>query len=268
MAGQGGIRGVLLDVDGVLHVDGDPIAGAADALRELRDDGIVVRMLTNGTMRTRSALSERLRDIGIDVPANEILTAVTATADYLIRSHPGEPCHLVVSGDIVEEFEGIPLTDDEDEAEVVVVGGASDTFSFAALNRAYRMLRNGAKLVAMHKSVHWLTSEGVTLDSGPFIHGLEWAVGTDAVIVGKPSRQFFEAGFDALGLEATEVAMVGDDPVQDVGAAMKLGATGVLVQTGMGAIESIEGVQPDLVLPSIAELPAALRASHQSRDRS
>lgn len=258
MASLEHLRGVLLDVDGVLHVDGDPIAGAAGALRELRDDGIAVRMLTNGTMRTRSALSERLRAMGIDVPTEEILTAVTATVTYLRRHHPGDPCHLVVSGDILDEFEGVPLTDDEDEAQVVVVGGASDTFSFAALNRAYRMLRNGAQLVAMHKSVHWLTSEGVTLDSGPFIHGLEWATGTEAAIIGKPSAHFFRAGFDSLGLEPERIAMVGDDPAQDVQAAMDLGATGILVQTGLGAIDAVPDFEPDLVLPSIAEVPNAL----------
>jgi HAD superfamily hydrolase (TIGR01458 family) len=252
------IRGVLIDVDGVLHVDGSAIPGAAMALAGLERAGIDYRLLTNGTMRTRAGLSDHLDGMGINVPPERILTAVIATAEYLRREHPDEPCHLVVSGELAQEFEGIPLTDDEDAVRVVVFGGASDTFSFTALNRAYRMLRNGAKLVAMHKSAHWLTSAGITLDSGPFIHGLEWAAGVEAVIVGKPSRHFFEAGFAALGLEPGEVAMVGDDARQDVRAAMDLGATGVLVRTGLGAIEIASDVEPNLVLESIADLPAAL----------
>lgn len=249
------IDGLLVDVDGVLHVDGEAVPGAGAALATFRDAGIEVRLLTNGTMRTRSNLSAHLAEMGIDVPADEILTAVTATAGYLREQHPGEPVHLIVSGDLADEFDGVPLTDDEDEARVVVFGGASDTFSFAALNRAYRMLRNGARLVAMHKSAHWLTSTGVTLDSGPFIHGLEWATGTEAVIVGKPSPHFFRAGFEALGLAPERVAMIGDDLIQDVQAAMELGATGILVETGMGAMEPLSDVPPDLVLPSIAALP-------------
>lgn len=252
------IRGLLVDVDGVLHVDGDPVPGAAGALTELRESGFAIRFLTNGTMRTRAGLARHLQQMGFDLDQGDLLTAVTAAAEYLRSHHAGAACHLVVSGDLDDEFRDIMLTDEEDEARIVVVGGASDTFSYAALNRAYRMLRNGAQLVAMHKSVHWLTSDGITLDSGPFIHGLEWATGTQATIVGKPSPHFFQAGFDALGLAPAEVAMVGDDPVQDVQAAMILGATGVLVQTGLGAIESIEGVEPDLVLPSIADLPDAL----------
>ena len=255
------IQGLLLDVDGVLHVDGVAIPGAADALRQLKTSGLAMRLLTNGTMRTRAGLASHLQALGFDIQPDEILTAVTATTDYLRRVHPGEPCHLVVSGDIEEEFEGIPLTEDESIARVVVVGGASDSFSFAALNRAYRMLRNGAALVAMHKSLHWLTSDGVTLDSGPFIHGLEWATGAEAAIVGKPSPHFFQAGFTSLGLDPGQVAMVGDDPEQDVEAAMALGATGVLVQTGMGAIEPPAEIPPDLTLPSIAQLPEALGIS-------
>ena len=252
------IRGVLLDVDGVLHVDGDPIPGAAAALRQLRARGIGVRLLTNGTMRTRAGLAAHLASMGIDVPAVDILTAVTATVAYLQRNHHGEACHLVVSGDIADEFASIRQTDDERAARVVVFGGASDTFSYAALNRAYRMLRNGARLVAMHKSVHWMTGSGVTLDSGPFIHGLEWATGVEAVICGKPSPHFFQAGFASLRLHPRAIAVVGDDPVQDVGAAMQLGATGILVETGMGAIERRAGVEPHLVLSSLAELPEAL----------
>jgi len=255
------IRGLLLDVDGVLHVGGQPILGAAQTLRRLRARGIGIRLLTNGTMRTRTGLAAQLEEMGIDVPAAEILTAVTATVAYLRRNHQGEACHLVVSGDISEEFMGIPLTDDEDKARVVVFGGASDTFSYAALNRAYRMLRNGAQLVAMHKSVYWLTGDGITLDSGPFIHGLEWATGTEAVICGKPSPHFFQSGFASLRLHPRSVAVVGDDPAQDVGAAMNLGATGVLVQTGMGTLEPLGAVEPHMVLPSIADLPEALGLS-------
>jgi HAD superfamily hydrolase (TIGR01458 family) len=258
-----GIRGLLIDVDGVLHVDGTPITGAASALSELRDAGLVIRLLTNGTMRTRAGLAAHLQRMGFDVRTDDILTAVTATSDYLRRHHPGEPCHLIVSGNLDDDFQDIMLTEDEDEARVVVFGGASDTFSYAALNRAYRMLRNGAKLVAMHKSIYWLTSDGITLDSGPFIHGLEWASGTEAVITGKPSPHFFQAGLDALDLPLSSVAMVGDDPVQDVQAAMNLGATGVLVRTGIGALESSDGLDPDLVLPSIAELPDALETFNQ-----
>ncbi len=255
---MGTIRGVLVDVDGVLHVDGNPIPGAARALRDLRSVGVKIRLLTNGTMRTCSGLAAYMQSMGFDIEPAEILTAVTATADYLRRQHPGEACHLVVSGDICEEFGTIPLSDDEHRAQVVVFGGASETFSFEAMNRAYRMLRNGASLVAMHKSVHWLTAGGVTLDSGPFIHGLEWATGVEAVVIGKPSRHFFEAGFAALELPANQVAMVGDDAYQDVQAAMELGATGVLVQTGLGAMDPPGNVSPDLVLASIYDLPAAL----------
>jgi HAD superfamily hydrolase (TIGR01458 family) len=258
MAASLTVRGVLIDVDGVLHVDGTPIPGAAQALRDLRAAGLGVRLLTNNTMRTRAALAAYLGGMGIDVKPGQILSAIAATAEYLRHTHPGEPVHLLVSGDVAVEFEGIPLTDGEDEARVVVFGGAGETFTFAALNRAYRMLRNGAALVVMHKNLHWLTAAGITLDAGPYIHGLEWAAGVEAVVVGKPARHFFEAGFAALGLRPDEVAMVGDDVRHDVHAAQQLGAHGILVRTGVGSINRSDGVSPDLVIDSIADLPARL----------
>jgi ribonucleotide monophosphatase NagD (HAD superfamily) len=42
---------ILLDVDGVLHVSGQPIPGAADAVRRLRDGGHRLRFVTNATTR-------------------------------------------------------------------------------------------------------------------------------------------------------------------------------------------------------------------------
>ena len=258
MADEQRIRGVLLDVDGVLHIDGEPIPGAGDALDRLRAIGVPFRLLTNGTMRSRTDLSGYLGTMGISVNSDEILTAVTAAAEFVRIHHAGEPCYLLASPGLEDEFDGVPLTIDEADARVVVVGGASDAFTFEAVNRAYRMLRGGAALVAMHKSRHWLTRDGITLDSGPYIHGLEWASGRPAAIAGKPERHFFEAGFASLGLLAAEVAMVGDEPFQDVQAAMECGATGILVQTGLGSIETPSGVSPDIVLTSVADLAEAI----------
>ena len=114
--------------------------------------------------------------------------------------------------------------------------------------------------MTMHRTMSWLTSEGICLDTGAYVAGLERAVGRVAVITGKPAPGFFAAGLQALGLPAERVAMVGDDIDGDVNAAQALGIAGVLVRTGKFREESLARTEaaPDRVVDSIVELPGLL----------
>lgn len=257
------IRGALIDVDGVLHIGDVPVPGAADALNELRREDIPFRLLTNTTMRTRSALSTLLRGFGCDVSDDEIITAASATATYIRRHHPDTTCSLLVSGSGVEEFDGIALSDDP-EAGLVVIGGAGREFSYDALNHAFRLLLNGATLLAMHKDLFWRMADGLSLDAGAFITGLEQASGVQATVVGKPSAAFFSVGFDSLGLPPEEVVMVGDSILHDVAPAMEFGACGALLRTGIFKESDLEKATPDVVLDSFVDVPEfVLRSQRQ-----
>lgn len=251
------MRGLLIDVDGVLHVGDVPIPGAVETLAEVRARGVPFRLLTNTTRRPRRALGAGLREIGFDVDDDEIMTAVGATVDYVRRRFPGQPVHLLANPDIAEDFDGVPLATGAG-AGVVVVGDAGEGFTFAAMNAAFRALMDGAALVAMHRSPWWETAEGQTIDMGAFVKGLEYSSAKRAVMVGKPSVPFFRAGFRALGLPPQQVAMVGDTIRQDVLPAMRLGATGVLVRTGMFREGDLDVGAPDVVLESIAGLIPSL----------
>ncbi|MDQ3541222.1 MAG: HAD-IIA family hydrolase, partial [Chloroflexota bacterium] len=205
----------LIDVDGVLHIDGTPIPVVAEALAQLRELNIPFRLLTNTTVRTRASLGELLRGIGIAVTDDEIITAPVATAAYVRRHYPSQPCYAIVKGDVLNDFDGIPLTDGSD-ARVVLIGGAEENFTYQAMNHAFQLLLGGAAFVAMHRNTAWQTAYGLKLDAGAFIRGLEYATNRRATIVGKPSAAFFRAGFHALGLPPSRIIMAGDDLRQDI----------------------------------------------------
>lgn len=247
-------QGVLIDVDGVLHIDGVAVPGAAAALDTLRARGIPFRLLTNTTVRSRASLGGLLRGLGFAVGDDEIITAPVATAAWLRRYQPGQPCYLIVKGDVADDFEGVPLTDGTD-ARVVVIGGAEEGFTYETMNHAFRLLLGGAKLVAMHRNTYWESAGGPTLDAGAFVRGLEHAAGVRATVVGKPAAPFFRAGFRALALPSGRIAMVGDDLGNDILPAMRLGAAGVLVRTGKFREHDLTAGTPDVVLGSVAELP-------------
>ncbi|MEU4260588.1 HAD-IIA family hydrolase [Streptomyces argenteolus] len=256
------IGAVLIDIDGVLTVSWKPLPGAVDAVRRLRATGIPLALVTNTTSRTRAAIAGRLAGTGFPVEADDILTAPAATAAYLREHHPEARCLLISTGDVRDDLSGVTLVEEEDAEgavpDVVVLGGAGDAFTYAALNRAFRHVQQGAGLVAMHRSLYWRTAGGLDLDTGAFLLGLERAAGTEAAVTGKPAGAFFAAALARLGATPSEALMVGDDIESDVLAAQRHGITGVLVRTGKYLPETHAAADgtPDHVLDSFADVPA------------
>ncbi|MFI9779478.1 HAD-IIA family hydrolase [Streptomyces sp. NPDC051956] len=261
------IRAVLIDIDGVLTVSWEPLPGAVEAMERLRAAGLPLALVTNTTSRTRASICARLMEAGFPVTSNDILTAPAVTAAYLREHHPGARCLLLNSGDIQDDLTSVTLVGEpeeravpESDVDVVVVGGAGDEFDYTALNRIFHHLQRGAHLVAMHRNLYWRTAEGLDLDTGAFLLGLERASRVEAKITGKPSEAFFAAALAHLGAGPSATLMVGDDIESDVLAAQRSGITGVLVKTGKYLPEthrSADGT-PDHVIDSFAALPDLL----------
>jgi HAD superfamily hydrolase (TIGR01458 family) len=253
--GMAKVRGVLLDIDGVLHVGMQPLAGAAETVTWLRQHGYATCFVTNTTTSARANLAQRLQEIGLPVDEQYLVTAPVATANYIRQHFPGKRCWVLTKGNTSADFAGIELVDSD--ADVVVIGGAEELLTYEAMNAAFRMLMQGAELLAMHTNLYWRTSEGLQLDSGPYVHALELATGKRAVVLGKPNRAFFEQALQVIDVSPVEAAMVGDDIENDVGGAQQAGLRGILVCTGKHSADSplLQKVRPDAILSSLVDLP-------------
>lgn len=254
------VDAVLFDIDGVLTVSWEPLPGAADTVQAVRDRGLAVAFVTNTTSRSAASVAVSLRDAGIALHDDELLTATVATAHHLRDQHPGAPCLVLNDGDVGEDLAEVTAAHPPESAQVVVLGGAGPAFTYGALDDAFRALTGGAELVAMHRNLRWRTDRGEQLDAGAFVLGLEAATGVEATVVGKPSPAFFRAGLQQVGVEAGRAMMVGDDLHSDVLAAQQLGCRGVLVRTGKYRADELVGIDPtpDHVIDSVADLPALL----------
>jgi HAD superfamily hydrolase (TIGR01458 family) len=256
------IGAVLIDIDGVLTVSWEPLPGTVAALHRLRAAGMPLALVTNTTSRTRASIAGALARAGFPVTAGDVLTASAIAASYVRDRYPGARCLLLNSGDIAGDLAGLTLAQERDPApaDVVLIGGAGPEFSYQALNQAFGHLQRGARLVAMHRGLYWRTSEGLQLDAGAFLAGLEQAAGAEAEVVGKPAAGFFATALAHLGASAAGTIMVGDDIDTDVLAAQRQGLTGVLVKTGkyLPRTHRAAAGTPDHVLDSFADLPALL----------
>jgi HAD superfamily hydrolase (TIGR01458 family) len=248
---------ILLDIDGVLHVSGDPIRGAPAAVRQLRENGHRLRFVTNSTTQSRASLAQNLRELGFELDDEELQTTALAAA----RELKGKRVLALTMAAVLEDLGGVELVGED--AEAVLVGGADETeetnrvFSYMNLARAFHELEGGAELFCLHRNRWWQTSRGPLLDSGCFVAGLEYAAELDATVVGKPSAAYFAAAVEALDADPELTWMVGDDIDADVAGAQRFGLRTALVRTGKFRPDEVErsGTTPDVLISSVADLP-------------
>ena len=248
---------ILLDVDGVLHVSGEPIPGAVDAVSALRRAGHSLRFVTNNSTRPQEQLATELHELGFDLAEAEIQTTPRAAA----RELAGRRVFALVMAAVVPDLDGLELA--SMGVDAVLLGGCDETlepnqvFTYMNLARAFAEIQSGAAFYCLHKNKWWQTSRGPLLDAGAFVAGLEYATGVEATVLGKPSPAYFAAALDALDAEPELTWMVTDDVEADVRGAQLFGMRTVLLRTGKFRPETLERADatPDVVLSSLAQFP-------------
>ncbi|MCB5186958.1 TIGR01458 family HAD-type hydrolase [Methylobacillus caricis] len=251
------VNAVLFDLDGVLHIGNSPIEGAIETVDLLRVRGIACRFLTNTSTLSRKSLHKKITGMGFYISPEEIISAPEAALRYLEQL--GNPvCRFLLTEDVKQDFSHFRQS--KTDAEYIVVGDIGDAWSYEMLNEVFNCLKNGAKLIAIHKNRFWQTNEGLKMDIGGFIDGLEYASGTEAMIIGKPSTAFFQIALADLKVPASEALVIGDDIDSDIGGAQKAGLRGILVRTGKFRQSYLESstIKPDMVIDSISDLPPLL----------
>lgn len=246
------IRGLLSDMDGVWFVGRTPVPGAIETLAHLHTRGVPVRLVTNTSTRTRTELAGRMRDMGFDIADEEFVTTPEAAARYL-RARGVKSVRLVVSESVRADFAGFR---ESPHPEAIVIGDIGNAWSYDLMNSLFRDVMDGAEIVATHRGRYWQVDEGLKLDIGAFVAGLEYATGRPATIIGKPSPELFRAALGEMNMGPEDVVMVGDDVFNDITGGQLAGIRSVLVKTGKyrDDLVAASGVEADLVIDSIAEL--------------
>lgn len=233
------VKGVLLDLGGVVYVGDAVLPGALEALDRLREAGLALRYLTNTTRSPRRKLLAKLHALGVSAEAEELFMPAIAARRYLEAQ--GLSPHLLVHPALEEDFAGLP----EGQARAVVIGDAGEGFTYAALNAAFRALEQGAAFLALARNRSFQDDDGArSLDAGAFVAALEFASQREAKLFGKPAADFFAAAVASLGCAPGEAAMVGDDVESDVAGALAAGLHGVLVRTGKYRDGDEEAIDP------------------------
>lgn len=248
-------KAILLDLDGVLYIGDQVIAGAALAVWQLRNAGLLIAGVTNTTTQPKLSVAKKLKDFDIPISDREIYTPA-ALAVQQIGTHSAR---LYIRDSLLVDFKGIHLTDSQ--PDFIVMGDiGGEGYSPDVLRDIFTQILAGSRLLALHKNRFWQKPDGLHLDLGPFVAAIEYATDKQATVLGKPSKEFFHGVCSSMGVLPEQTLMIGDDVESDIGGAQQAGLKTALVQTGKYRAEFVRqtGIKADLVLPSIADLPNAL----------
>ena len=254
------MKAILFDLDGVLYTGNNAIEGAALVIKWCLDNAIPHLFLTNTTSRPRSALVDKLAQFHITSVPDDFLTPAIAAQQWLHSKINGKIALFIpdATRDEFAEFEQCGH-DAEQGAEAVIIGDLGEAWDFNTLNRAFRLLMNktDTELIALGMTRYWRAEDGLRLDAAPFVKALEHASGREAIVLGKPSKEFYSSALNRLGCKASETIMIGDDIRGDIEGSQNAGMKGLLVTTGKFQQSDLElGIKPYDVIDSVVDLPA------------
>jgi glycerol 3-phosphatase-2 len=251
--------GLIVDLDGVVWLGGEPVPGSVAALAALRARQVPLVFLTNDPTRSRAEVAARLRRIGVDVTEAEVVTSGSALASFVQqREGSGKTAFVIGSPSLKSELVGTGLELRSGEAgrdaEIVAVGG-HEGFDYHELRIAAQAIRRGASFYAAGRDATFPTPDGPWPATGSILAAVETAAGVRATIVGKPEPYIFEVACSLMA-DCHQVAIVGDHIESDVAGGKRAGLRTILVLSGTTSNAELTTavVKPDVVLEDLSRL--------------
>ena len=251
------VKGLLIDLEGVLYSDNKLIPGSIKVIKELRKNNLKLRFLTNTTTTPRKLIFNKLQDFDFDIKEEEIFTPVIATKNYL-RDNRVKKIALVTNVEIIEEFNDYEIT--QKNPEVVIMGDIYKNFKWEILDRIFKLVYlENAALIALHQNKYCMRDGKISLDLGPFVKAIEFSSGKKSILMGKPEKNFFDLAVKDLNISNDNILMIGDDISSDIEGSINANLKAIQVKTGKFQENDLKyPTQPDYRINSITELPKLL----------
>ena len=248
----------LLDMDGVLVRGNQPIPGAQEFIGRLIANQNRFAVLTNNPIYTPRDLQHRLKNVGLDVPADHLFTSAMATARFLQTQMPGGSAFVIGESGLTTALHDVGYLFTESDPDYLVLGETT-TYSFERIAKAVRLVAAGARFIATNPDPSGPSEAGIEPACGAMAALIEKATGISPYFVGKPNPLMMRAALRFIGAHSEETVMVGDRMDTDVVAGMESGMETILVLTGVAtqAEVSKSPYRPTRILPSVAEIEVA-----------
>ena len=245
----------LTDMDGVLVHEGEPIPGAPEFIKRLRESGKPFLILTNNSIYTARDLQARLTRMGFDVPESSIWTSALATAQFLSDQRPGGSAYVIGEAGLTTALHNVGYILSNMEPDYVVLG-ETRTYSFTAITTAIRLILDGARFICTNPDPTGPSAEGVLPAVGSVAALISKATNVDPYFVGKPNPMMMRSALNTIGAHSESTAMIGDRMDTDVLCGLEAGLETILVLSGISTRAEVDRFpyRPSRVVASIADL--------------
>jgi HAD superfamily hydrolase (TIGR01458 family) len=251
--GLSNIDTIIFDLNGTLYERGIAIKGANDAIRGLRKKGYKLSFITNTDGRSVNAVYESVIKKGLEIERDEIFTPITAVKVF-IEENKEKSYYPLVHDDALVDFAHIKK--EYNNPDYVIIGDFCDKVSYDEINKVFRMIKNGAEILALSKTLWYIDVDGYSINTGSFVKMFEIACNKEAILMGKPSKDYFNMVLTRTNSKPENTIIVGDDISTDILGAGEINAIGILVKTGVYNEEELHKAyhKPDYIIENINEL--------------
>ncbi|KAB2843864.1 MAG: HAD hydrolase-like protein [Melioribacteraceae bacterium] len=222
------MKPLLIDMDGVLRIGKSPANGLKEFIEFINNSGIPSCIISNTTLSNAVQFKEFFikNNVEVNFP---VMTCADAAYNYVKEKYKTVAAYC--SEPVKSMFDEFKI---DGQPEAVVIGDMWKNWDFKILNEIFVKVYNGADIIAMQKNRFWQTpEEGLLLDVGPFVSAIEYATGKESVLIGKPSKIFFEIGLKQINANLENgFLMLGDDLEVDIKPAQDYGGEGILIYSG------------------------------------
>ena len=249
-------RGFICDMDGVIYHGNQLLPGAQVFVEWLKKESKKFLFLTNSSEKSPRELKEKLGRLGIQAEATQFYTSALATASFLASQRPNGSAYVIGEAGLINALYESGFSMNEINPDYVVVG-ESRSYSYEKIERAVRLVRNGAKLIGANPDLTDKLGKDFAPATGALIAPIELASGTKAYFVGKPNPIMMRHGRKLLGCEREDTAIVGDRMDTDIIAGIHSDIDTVLVLSGVTSEEDLKlfAYHPRYVLSGVGDIP-------------
>jgi NagD protein len=258
------IETYLMDMDGVLVHEDQPIRGADRFVERLEATGHRYLVLTNNSIYTPRDLAARLSLTGLEVPEAAIWTSALATAQFLDEQRPGGTAFVIGEAGLTTALHERGYVLSERDPDYVVLG-ETRTYSLEAITRAIRLITAGARFIATNPDPTGPSPAGPQPATGAVAALISKATGVRPYFVGKPNPLMMREALRAIEAHSETTVMIGDRMDTDIVAGMEAGLQTILVLSGITGREQAGRFPflPSRIVDSVADLVEEIAEPHR-----
>jgi NagD protein len=254
-------KGFICDMDGVLYHGNHLLPGAREFVNWLIREGKRFIFLTNSSERSPRELRQKLERMGLDVEESHFYTSALATAGFLSSQKPGGSAYLIGDAGLTKAIYDAGFSMNDINPDYVVVG-ETRTYNYEKIERAVKLVLNGARLIGANPDLTGPVEGGIAPATRALIAPIEMATGRQAYFIGKPNPLIMRHALKELGCSSDDTIIIGDRMDTDIIAGIESEIETILVLSGVTSREDISNFpyRPHHILDGVGDIVASAGA--------